>query len=218
MTLPLKTRIRRAIEILLDIPLDCLSVYRELMGSRGRRLFRIPGMNRGDRIVLYKCAKNLPQNSVVVEIGSYLGSSSVMIAEALESNDGHLYCVDTWKNDAMSEGERDTWSVFQEHIRPWKHRISTKRSRSKDAAAAFHAPIDMLFIDGDHSYEGCRRDLEAWGSYVKHGGIVIFHDYPNAPGVMRAVAEGLASGRLRNGRPTSRCYLCEYNAGLDKQE
>jgi len=37
-------------------------------------------------------------------------------------------------------------------------------------------PIDFLFIDGDHSYEGVRRDFELYSSLVGPGGLVAFHD------------------------------------------
>jgi len=35
---------------------------------------------------------------------------------------------------------------------------------------------DMLFIDGDHSYEGCKKDYEEFSLYVKPSGLVVFHD------------------------------------------
>jgi len=37
--------------------------------------------------------------------------------------------------------------------------------------------IDMIFIDGDHTYEGCKADIEAWLPHVRNGGIVAFDDY-----------------------------------------
>lgn len=55
--------------------------------------------------------------------------------------------------------------------------------------------LDLLFIDGDHSYEGARADFERWGPRVRAGGHLLFHDavdtggYGNVyPGVQRAVA------------------------------
>jgi len=39
-----------------------------------------------------------------------------------------------------------------------------------------HKPIDLLFIDGDHSYKGVKRDWELYSPLVKKGGLVIFHD------------------------------------------
>jgi predicted O-methyltransferase YrrM len=36
--------------------------------------------------------------------------------------------------------------------------------------------LDFLFIDGDHSYEGVKRDFEIYGPLVRKGGIIAFHD------------------------------------------
>lgn len=36
--------------------------------------------------------------------------------------------------------------------------------------------FDMLFIDGDHSYEACKKDYEEFSPYVKKGGLIVFHD------------------------------------------
>jgi hypothetical protein len=43
--------------------------------------------------------------------------------------------------------------------------------------------IDLLFVDGDHSYEGCLRDLENWWPHVVPNGHVVLHDcyFPNPP-------------------------------------
>jgi cephalosporin hydroxylase len=52
-------------------------------------------------------------------------------------------------------------------------------------------PVDYLFIDGDHSYEGVKRDFELWSPLVRSGGIIAFHDMkPDHPdGVPRLWAE-----------------------------
>ncbi len=38
------------------------------------------------------------------------------------------------------------------------------------------APLDVLLIDGDHTYEGVRRDFEMYRSLVRPGGLIVFHD------------------------------------------
>jgi predicted O-methyltransferase YrrM len=37
-------------------------------------------------------------------------------------------------------------------------------------------PLDFLFIDGDHTYDGVRRDFEDYGPLVRPGGLIAFHD------------------------------------------
>jgi predicted O-methyltransferase YrrM len=59
---------------------------------------------------------------------------------------------------------------------------------SADIAASWPCLIDLLFIDGDHSYEGCRSDIEAWLPHVRRGAWVAFHD-SGWEGVARAIAE-----------------------------
>lgn len=47
-----------------------------------------------------------------------------------------------------------------------------------------HLEIDFLFIDGDHTYEGVKRDFEDYSPLVKAGGLIAFHDvlpHPNVP-------------------------------------
>jgi hypothetical protein len=47
---------------------------------------------------------------------------------------------------------------------------------SQDLAATWRDPIDLLFIDGDHSEEGCRRDWDGFHAHVSAGGVVLIHD------------------------------------------
>ena len=50
--------------------------------------------------------------------------------------------------------------------------------------------FDCVFIDADHSYDGCKRDILAWRNKVRAGGILSGHDYANNEGeVKRAVDE-----------------------------
>jgi hypothetical protein len=49
--------------------------------------------------------------------------------------------------------------------------------------------LDVLFIDGDHSYEGVKADWDAYKSFLEPGSIVIFHDYGWADGVKKVVRE-----------------------------
>jgi predicted O-methyltransferase YrrM len=71
--------------------------------------------------------------------------------------------------------------------------------RSEDTADRWREPVDLVFIDGDHSEAGCRLDWELWSPFVAPGGVVLFHDASGAdalPGP-RAVFEDL----FRTGDP-----------------
>lgn len=59
--------------------------------------------------------------------------------------------------------------------------------------------ISVLFIDGDHSYKGCKRDIDAWFPFVKEGGVILFHDCDEtSPGVVQAVAESYTQYSCRD--------------------
>lgn len=58
--------------------------------------------------------------------------------------------------------------------------------------------FDYIFIDGDHSYDGVKRDIAAWKSKVKKGGWIGGHDYnhPRLPGVKQAVDEAFPENSI----------------------
>jgi predicted O-methyltransferase YrrM len=68
-------------------------------------------------------------------------------------------------------------------------------SHSPATANAVQADqIDLLFLDGDHTYEGVKADWDLWSPLVRPGGIIAFHDtveteWAHEPGVVRLVSE-----------------------------
>lgn len=142
-----------------------------------------------ERLLLYKLALSLKENSRIVEIGSYLGASSSFLACAAKEKNHTVSCVDTWRNEGMSEGYRDTFDEFCKNIEPLKDYVRILRGKSADMAKIFNEEIDLLFIDGDHSYEAVKADVVNWVTKVKDSGIVIFHDISWTEGVKRVVNE-----------------------------
>ena len=59
------------------------------------------------------------------------------------------------------------------------------RSTGAEAGRAFgilkEAPVDFVFIDGDHTYQGLREDWEAWSGLVAPGGVIALHDSRSTP-------------------------------------
>lgn len=154
--------------------------------------------NQRELIALYKLATACPDGTAALEIGSYLGASSCYIAGGLAQVNGHLFCVDTWQNETMPEGERDTFAEFQKNTSGLQHRITTIRNRSEEISAdEIRYPLNLVFIDGDHSYIGVKNDFECAQKWLSEDGIIAFHDFssPAFEGVSRVIGEALASGK-----------------------
>ena len=61
-------------------------------------------------------------------------------------------------------------------------RVRVLRMDSADAAATFaDRSLAFVYLDGDHSFDGVRRDLAAWWPKVVRGGIIAGHDYYDKP-------------------------------------
>jgi predicted O-methyltransferase YrrM len=151
-----------------------------------------------EKMLLYNISKQLDFNSVVVEIGSYLGASTCFIARGLNKG-GKLYCIDTWGNHNMKyddndiDGEeRDTYQEFMRNtekyrdkaipLRGWSHAMIENIKSTEDH-------IDFIFIDGDHKYEGVKKDWDLFSPLLKKGSFVAFHDTAWAAGVNKVIRE-----------------------------
>jgi predicted O-methyltransferase YrrM len=112
----------------------------------------------------------------ILEIGVHCGISTTALLAGLEGNGGHLWSVDLHPSCRYVWYGHPQWTFFCPH---------TGDNITPDL------PLDVLFIDGDHSYTGCLADLENWGPKVKDGGLILCHDSDTAgfPGVRQAIDE-----------------------------
>ncbi|MCS7232048.1 MAG: class I SAM-dependent methyltransferase [Elusimicrobiota bacterium] len=143
-----------------------------------------------EKLVLYKIASKV-SDGFAVEIGSYLGASACFIAEGLSEN-AKLICIDTWRNEGMSEGLRDTYQEFLKNTERYKGKIIPIRGYSWDVVddvRKITEQISLLFIDGNHSYEAVKKDWLLYSPLLKSGGFAIFHDVGWAEGVKKVVEE-----------------------------
>ena len=155
-------------------------------------------LTRAEKVKLFELASG--SCKPIAEIGSYVGASSCFLAAGLGPHGGSLYCVDTWCNDAMTEGNRDTFAEFQRNTKAFADRIKALRGTSVEMAERFETKLGLLFVDGDHSYEGVKADWEAWSTHLCLNAIVVFHDIGWAEGVQRVVAEEVAPFATEEGR------------------
>lgn len=133
-----------------------------------------------EKCVLYHLAMALPDGFNAVEIGSQYGASSCFLAHAAMKKNGRVHCVDTFMNMGMEEAgeeQKDTLSDFLANTTKYKDWISTLKLKSDEAANYFNEKVDLVFVDGDHTFEGVKTDIKSWLPHYKYGGTVIFHDW-----------------------------------------
>lgn len=128
--------------------------------------------------------------SHMVEIGTFLGVSTLWIASALKDagRGGLLHSIDLFEDVLPLRNKTRTRCV----VNP----VDVARSRVLEAGLADHVrlieseskiaganwsaylrePIDILYIDGDHSKRGCLGDFEAFLPHLREDGFLIFHD------------------------------------------
>lgn len=118
----------------------------------------------------------------VAEIGVYEGGSAVVLCEVLGPRD-QLHLIDPFGRQpgALPAG----WAGLE-----WATKAVVERARkahdgpqvtwhvgySHEVVRSWSAPIDLLFIDGDHLYDGVAQDWRDWHPHVAPGGHVTFHD------------------------------------------
>jgi predicted O-methyltransferase YrrM len=92
----------------------------------------------------------------------------------------------------MLEGKMDTYEKFKQNTKSYVNKIVEIRGFSFnviDKIKILNEPIDLLFVDGDHSYIGVKTDWDLYFPLLKKGSIVIFHDYGWAEGVQKVIQE-----------------------------
>lgn len=149
-------------------------------------------LNPVQAIELYNTAKSLKEdNLTLVEIGSWLGRSSYVLAKALSGKSNSvLYCVDPFNGggDVASEvlykerigqlADKSPLHKFNENMAKFgvADLIKTIPDYSFNAIKKFDKGIDFLFIDGNHDYDSVYRDYKEWSPLIKKGGYIAFHD------------------------------------------
>jgi len=168
-----------------------------------------------ERGYLFQLAHDAPENAQVIEVGSWMGASTCFLAAGLRGAAAKILAVDNFQGLSTC-GEDAAW--YRRHFRKLganstleifrgnfaalglANRAEPVVSDSLAAAAQLSArrgAIDLIFIDGDHSYEACRADIAAWAPFVKPGGVIAFHDFGSrASGVTQAIFEAIKAGRF----------------------
>jgi hypothetical protein len=128
----------------------------------------------------------------IVELGVHGGFSFFVFCQAVQRLRlaSRCYAIDTWRGDEHAgfygEDVYDAVCAYNRRYDAFAHLI---RSDFSDACGEFpNGAIDLLHIDGCHTYEAVRHDFETWLPKLSRRGVILFHDtaeYANGFGVYR---------------------------------
>lgn len=145
---------------------------------------------------------SLPDNSTMAEIGCHRGKSLASIAPTLIRKNIKVHAIDIFDKvevpgylePGVTSGKQGMFDDFLSTIKQFKidNLVTVHAAPSLEVAERL-SDLDFVFIDGDHSYEMVKAELEAWWPKVKVGGVLSGHDYDHNgrgwPGVHKAVHE-----------------------------
>jgi hypothetical protein len=152
---------------------------------------------------LWDRAVDLRPGDQIVEIGSFRGRSTVILASAAPVG-VDLVAIDPHAgNDrgpqeirGFEEAAAVDHDVFHENLRDAgvDHRVRHARSFSHEALGAIDGDVELLYIDGAHRYGPALADIRAWGGRVAPGGTMLVHDSFSSVGVTLAILRALTFG------------------------
>lgn len=177
-------------------------------------VFKLPAtsaVNRRETEFLFNESSKLQgEEPVIVEIGSCTGRSTAALAAG--NPRARVHSVDCW---TLGSDELMSMSILEEvfhanmKFMEFGDRVVVHRGFSveeaKIAAEQGTNQIDLLFIDGDHSYEGALNDLKAWVPLVKENGLICLHDYDRTETVVKAIKDFFGKN-FRKGKVTQRIF------------
>jgi hypothetical protein len=154
--------------------------------------------------------------AIFVEVGAYLGRSTIYLASRIKQSGKNIrfYVADLWdgwfyddyhQQTPMRESGDVFWH-FMRHLRAARVEdvvIPLKMSSLMAARLFDPGSVDFVFLDGDHSEQAVREDLQAWYPLVKPGGMLGVHDYSitDFPGVEAALDQFLEKEGVK-GQPS----------------
>ena len=171
---------------------------------------------------LHDAAARCPAGGRIVEIGSFRGRSTIVLAAAAPDG-AEVVAIDPHAGNDRGPGEIDGYAseaatdreVFESNLRRAgvADRIRHVARYSDVAHPDVADPIDVLYIDGAHRFGPARADIRDWGRRVADGGTLLIHDSFSSVGVTLAIVRELVPGRRFRYIGRSRS-LVEYRADL----
>ena len=158
-----------------------------------------PGfMPQDEGLALYDAAVGVAALGPLVEIGSYCGRSTILLAAAAATAGTHVMTIDHHRGSEEHQpgweyhdpglvdpavGRIDTLPVFRHTIATsgLEDHVIAVVARAEDIGRYWRRPLGMVFVDGSHTDESAQRDYEVWAPLVAPGGLLAIHDVFDDP-------------------------------------
>jgi predicted O-methyltransferase YrrM len=152
-------------------------------------------------------ATQVPADQEIVELGVFCGRTALQMAwGASLGNGAHVTAIDPWDlpgnvyDPPFTDADSRTWAHHWVQSLGYSDKIRLVHGFSQDVVTTWtdQPPVGLLYVDGDHTKEGAKRDMVLWAPYLAPGAIIAVDDYghPDWPGVGEAVDELVAEGVL----------------------
>jgi MMP 1-O-methyltransferase len=177
-----------------NIPAD----FSTVLNNAWEATRKVPGhLGENESRFLGLLAGCVPARGTIVEIGSFKGRSTVMLAKvASHYGLGPIVAIDPHNSPILLDHQADpAASSYQDflnsiHTAGVSGNVESHLAYSTDVAGSWNRPIRLLWIDGDHNYKGAKEDFDGFFPHLASGGVVAFHDALNAfPGPIRVFVE-----------------------------
>lgn len=154
-------------------------------------------------------ATQVPADQEIVELGVFQGRTALIMAWGAKQGHGaHVTAIDPWDLEGnvydppFTEADSRRWAEYRINELGYADRITLVQDFSHVVADGWPNSVGkrvgLLYVDGDHTKEGARRDIVSWAPHLAPGAVIAVDDYghPDWPGVGQAVDELVAEGFL----------------------
>ena len=176
----IKSFIRSKYQIIYNNYLHSDSVFRFFNRHIWNKVDKIPGhlVSPSQEFWLYKTARELLPDSIIVEIGSFKGRSTSCLAFGCVGTKKRVYSIDTFNGNEHDFFDREFYNTFINNLDYNKllEYVTPLIGDSSSIAKKWELPINMLFVDGSHKYQDVLNDFKNFYPFVIEGGIIAFHD------------------------------------------
>jgi hypothetical protein len=148
--------------------------------------------------------KTLPVGGVVAEVGVDKGEFSRYMIDTLRPSKIHLFDIAPGRVDPANLADAMSSGLAEFHVGDSSNNLSTFADEH----------FDLIYIDGDHSYSGVRKDILAAEAKLKSGGLMVLNDYSAwSPASMSKCGVAKAANEFANSRRWPVVALALQGAG-----